>query len=312
MADPFVAEIRIFPFNFAPEGLGVVRRPAPAAVAEHRAVLAARHDLRRRRQVELRAARPAGPRADAPGPGPGPVAARPRRDRRQRDRDAARVGDPVPLARAARRSGAGDDDLDARPNGVAGRGRSAATPYQTPAGAPTVAMATEALAPAGGDQPHNNLQPYLTFYFCIALQGVFPPRRLRLEPNGRCVRSPPGAAPTTGAPLLASTPARGRRSWRRVPWTPRAEGRVPAPCSSTAQDALLPRALPGRRVRRDRGRRRARRAALRRALAARRSASWTSRCCPPTAGRAWGRRSWPTCSRKADATGKTVSIHVER
>jgi len=33
-----------------------------------------------------------------------------------------------------------------------------------------------AIAPAGGDQPHNNLQPYLTFYFCIALQGVFPPR----------------------------------------------------------------------------------------------------------------------------------------
>lgn len=32
------------------------------------------------------------------------------------------------------------------------------------------------LAPAGGDQPHNNLMPYLTFYFCIALQGVFPPR----------------------------------------------------------------------------------------------------------------------------------------
>ena len=33
-----------------------------------------------------------------------------------------------------------------------------------------------ALAPAGGDQPHNNLMPYLTFYFNIALQGVFPPR----------------------------------------------------------------------------------------------------------------------------------------
>ena len=37
-------------------------------------------------------------------------------------------------------------------------------------------LAPEALAPAGGDQPHNNLMPYLTFYFCIALQGVFPPR----------------------------------------------------------------------------------------------------------------------------------------
>lgn len=28
----------------------------------------------------------------------------------------------------------------------------------------------------GGDQPHNNMQPYLTFNFCIALQGVFPSR----------------------------------------------------------------------------------------------------------------------------------------
>jgi microcystin-dependent protein len=37
-------------------------------------------------------------------------------------------------------------------------------------------LAPEALAPAGGDQPHNNMMPYLTFYFCIALQGVFPPR----------------------------------------------------------------------------------------------------------------------------------------
>lgn len=41
---------------------------------------------------------------------------------------------------------------------------------------PAVTMAPESLAPAGGDQPHNNMQPYLTFYFCIALQGVFPPR----------------------------------------------------------------------------------------------------------------------------------------
>ncbi len=39
-----------------------------------------------------------------------------------------------------------------------------------------VAMSDAALPPAGGDQPHNNLQPYLTFYFSIALQGVFPPR----------------------------------------------------------------------------------------------------------------------------------------
>jgi len=39
-----------------------------------------------------------------------------------------------------------------------------------------VSMSPNALAPAGGDLPHNNMQPYLTFYFNIALQGVFPPR----------------------------------------------------------------------------------------------------------------------------------------
>jgi len=47
------------------------------------------------------------------------------------------------------------------------------------AGSPTpplIQMSPNSVAPAGGDQPHNNMQPYLTFYFCIALQGVFPPR----------------------------------------------------------------------------------------------------------------------------------------
>ncbi|MET4614899.1 microcystin-dependent protein [Stenotrophomonas sp. 2619] len=29
---------------------------------------------------------------------------------------------------------------------------------------------------AGGSQPHENRQPYLTVNFCIALRGIFPPR----------------------------------------------------------------------------------------------------------------------------------------
>jgi len=37
-------------------------------------------------------------------------------------------------------------------------------------------MNFQALAIAGGSLPHNNMQPYLTVNFCIALQGVFPPR----------------------------------------------------------------------------------------------------------------------------------------
>jgi len=37
-------------------------------------------------------------------------------------------------------------------------------------------MRPEVLAPAGGSLPHNNRQPYLGLLFCIALQGVFPQR----------------------------------------------------------------------------------------------------------------------------------------
>ncbi len=37
-------------------------------------------------------------------------------------------------------------------------------------------LSGNALTPAGGDQPHNNLMPYLTLNFCLALQGVYPPR----------------------------------------------------------------------------------------------------------------------------------------
>ena len=37
-------------------------------------------------------------------------------------------------------------------------------------------MAFQTISPTGGSQPHNNMMPYLTLNFCIALQGVFPPR----------------------------------------------------------------------------------------------------------------------------------------
>jgi len=37
-------------------------------------------------------------------------------------------------------------------------------------------MAFQAIGLAGGSLPHNNMMPYLTLNFCIALQGIFPPR----------------------------------------------------------------------------------------------------------------------------------------
>ncbi len=38
------------------------------------------------------------------------------------------------------------------------------------------AMSPNSITPAGGSLPHNNMMPYLTMNFCIALQGIFPPR----------------------------------------------------------------------------------------------------------------------------------------
>jgi microcystin-dependent protein len=42
--------------------------------------------------------------------------------------------------------------------------------------APNQTMAPQTVLPTGGSQPHNNMPPYLTITFIIALQGIFPQR----------------------------------------------------------------------------------------------------------------------------------------
>lgn len=51
-----------------------------------------------------------------------------------------------------------------------------ANAYQATTNTSLVMMAPQALSPAGGSLPHSNMQPYLTLNFCIALQGIFPQR----------------------------------------------------------------------------------------------------------------------------------------
>jgi microcystin-dependent protein len=48
--------------------------------------------------------------------------------------------------------------------------------YASLSGAPSALLAAAACGPRGGSQPHNNLAPYLVVNYCIALQGVFPQR----------------------------------------------------------------------------------------------------------------------------------------
>ena len=50
------------------------------------------------------------------------------------------------------------------------------SPFKQSPFTPNVTMAPQTLGVAGGSLPHNNMMPYLTLNYCIALQGVFPPR----------------------------------------------------------------------------------------------------------------------------------------
>ena len=62
-------------------------------------------------------------------------------------------------------------------NGQVVLGKSiAGTLYQTNTTQNLVQMNFQALSIAGGSLPHNNMSPFLTLLYCIALQGVFPPR----------------------------------------------------------------------------------------------------------------------------------------
>lgn len=48
--------------------------------------------------------------------------------------------------------------------------------YHTDTQTNQVDMAMETLSATGGSQSHNNVQPYLTLNFIIALQGLYPSR----------------------------------------------------------------------------------------------------------------------------------------
>ena len=173
MADPFVAEIRIFPFNFAPKGWAWCDGQL-LPLSQNTALFSllgttyggngktnfALPDLQGRVPMH-------------PGQGPGLSL-----------HDLGETGgtetvtlleSEIPMHTHNMR--AHDIDLGElnAPSSTRSLAKSANSTIYT-AAANLTAMSSQALAPAGGDQPHNNLQPYLTCYFCIALQGVFPPR----------------------------------------------------------------------------------------------------------------------------------------
>jgi microcystin-dependent protein len=173
MADPFVAEIRIFPFNFAPKGWAWCNGQL-LPLSQNTALfslLGTTYGGDGKSTFALPDMQGNVPMH--PGQGPGLSL---------HDLGEMSGSETVTLLESEIPAhGHGLMGLAATGNRTTPVGNTiarvtGATPYLPPAGAALANMAFEALAPAGGDQPHNNMQPYLTFYFNIALQGVFPPR----------------------------------------------------------------------------------------------------------------------------------------
>jgi microcystin-dependent protein len=169
VADPFVAEIRIFPFNFAPKGWAMCNGQL-LPISQNTALFSLLGTVYGGDGKSTFAL----PNLIASGaihPGQGPGLSLYDLGETGGSETVTLLQSEIPSHSHGAR-GSGDDDDATLPGGNAyGQLSVAYGPAANLQG-----MAPEALAPAGGDQPHNNLQPYLTLNFCIAMQGVFPAR----------------------------------------------------------------------------------------------------------------------------------------
>jgi microcystin-dependent protein len=174
VADPFVAEIRIFPFNFAPKGWAFCDGQL-LPISQNTALFSllgttyggdgkstfALPDLQGSAGLHVGAAQP--------GPGLSLY-------------DLGQTGgvDDITLLNSempshnhnmtAQTIDPGDNRIPA-PNLNLGN-----TVMYIATGNQGAFLDPSALSLIGGGLPHNNLMPYLTLNFCLALQGVFPPR----------------------------------------------------------------------------------------------------------------------------------------
>jgi microcystin-dependent protein len=173
MANPFLAEIRIFPFNFAPKGWAFCDGQI-LPLSQNTALfslLGTTYGGDGKSNFALPNMQGNAPMH--PGQGPGLSL-----------HDLGETGgsDTVTLLESEIPSHSHGMMAQAAiassqtPGPTVGFARSKGIAPYNPVTTGLVNLSDNAVAPAGGDQPHNNLMPYLTLNFCIALQGVYPPR----------------------------------------------------------------------------------------------------------------------------------------
>ncbi len=171
MADPFVAEIRIFGFNFAPKGWAFCNGQL-LPISQNTALfslLGTYYGGDGKSTFALPDLQGSAAMAWGDGPGLSP-------------RSLGEIGgtQTVSLLQSEMPfhghtlNAVNDGGLQSNPGGAA---PARANYYRTtPSSSPVVQMNFQSVLPSGGGLPHDNMQPYLALNFCIALQGVFPPR----------------------------------------------------------------------------------------------------------------------------------------
>jgi microcystin-dependent protein len=177
MADPFVAEIRILPFNFAPRGWAFCNGQL-ISISQNTALfslLGTTFGGDGRSNFALPNLQGGAPMHPNQGPGLSQhylgetggsnsvtllTTEMPMHSHNINCIDGARVGGQTGQPGNAILTKSGGVPTNAYTGG--------AMQNQT--------MAANMVAAVGGNQPHNNMMPYLTLNFCIAMQGVYPAR----------------------------------------------------------------------------------------------------------------------------------------
>ena len=172
--DPFVAEIRIFPFNFAPRGWAFCDGQL-LPISQNTALfslLGTTYGGNGQSTFALPDLRGSVPMH--PGQGPGLSL-----------HDLGETGgsetvtlleSEIPAHSHIMKASNNDGVSPSPTNNVSAAPGADRDLFLYKEGAPNAVMNPLSSGISGGGQPHNNLMPYLTLHFNIALQGVFPPR----------------------------------------------------------------------------------------------------------------------------------------
>jgi len=175
MSSPFVAEIRIFPFNFAPTGWAFCDGQI-LPISQNTALFSLLGTMYGGNgQSTFALPDLQGSMALGQGQGPGLSQRFIGEQSGSETVTLLQTEMPAHTHQIKAKISGGQADPGAKLFGAAGTQLPVPNYYADALGT-VQTMDPVALSLNGGSFPHNNMMPYLTLNFCIALQGVFPPR----------------------------------------------------------------------------------------------------------------------------------------